>query len=627
MVSSLPMHLNSEAGCHGGERSHIWFGSGFYPAEDDGVHPFRWMARRGVLRFRPAAAPRYLELHVLSELYDLSQTLTVEIGDASAEVALVRGWNRLSAAVPAGASHAVLTANGLFPRVHYPRDTRDLAVRVRDVELRGSEARHRATVAQHANDTANLEEMIAGASELRSTPPVLGIDLYGRCNVKPPCVFCEWDAMKALEGDNARRPFTLDTLAAMGPFFDNAASLVNCSIGEPFMLRTLCELLDAIGETGTSVEMSTNGQILTDDIVASLVGRDIHLYVSLDAARPETYARLRNDRLPRIIANLRTLVEAKGGRGRRPFVYLVFMPMRANAGELDAFVELCADLDVDRLVLRPLNDSGAVDLRWDRGGYRFDYQQELLPFAELVRISGRAEVLCRRLGVPLSNQLDFGSAASDEFSALFDEGRRQADTVAGPAPTRARADGGARPQHPAAPPEDLPPEPELAPLGEGAALAEDLGQPLWPACTEPWRNLYILRRGVLPCCYGGAPIASMDDFAAAWNGAAIRAIRTDLLRGRFNDYCLRSPACPIVRKREHAGTLPTAARVLLPARRAWIRMNRVSGGVPSRLLAPFKWVAVRAYRSLREPRYAVHHTKRLLGLGDAPLWRATGRDD
>ena len=42
------------------------------------------------------------------------------------------------------------------------------------------------------------------------------------------------------------------------------------------------------------------------------------------------------------------------------------MPMRVNVRELEAFVRICADLRVDRLVLRPLNDSPGVTLKWEK---------------------------------------------------------------------------------------------------------------------------------------------------------------------------------------------------------------------------------------------------------------------
>jgi MoaA/NifB/PqqE/SkfB family radical SAM enzyme len=68
-----------------------------------------------------------------------------------------------------------------------------------------------------------------------------------------------------------------------------------------------------------------------------------------------------------------------------PHVYLVFMPMKANLHEVDAFVRLVADLGADRLLLRPLNRSEGADLTWDRGGYRFVYSEEILPFEEMRR--------------------------------------------------------------------------------------------------------------------------------------------------------------------------------------------------------------------------------------------------
>ena len=101
----------------------------------------------------------------------------------------------------------------------------------------------------------------------------LGIDLHGACNVKPPCVYCEWDFTKALEGEQVDTPFTLETLKDFGPFFDNAESLVNCSIGEPFMMKPIDDLFDAFDRGGKVLEMTTNGQILTDRNIQKLIGR------------------------------------------------------------------------------------------------------------------------------------------------------------------------------------------------------------------------------------------------------------------------------------------------------------------------------------------------------------------
>lgn len=551
--------------------------AGVYAIELDGIDPFRWMGQRAVLELEPSDRPQFLELEVMSEFFDLAQHLEITAGGKRHVFPLVHGWGPVSCAVPAEADTAELTAEVLLPSELHAGDPRQLAIRVRPPLLHSDAARHSAVLARHENEVLNQREMIDGRSVLRSTPPSLGIDIHGECNVKPPCVYCEWDAMKTLEGDQAGRAVGPDALAGYGEFFTNASQLVNCSIGEPFMLRQLDAILQMCSEHGKALEMSTNGQILTDRNIERLLGRNIRLYISLDAATPETYAKLRNDTLPRILANIQRLVAAKGGRGRLPYVYLVFMPMTVNRHELDQFVRLCAELDVDQLVLRPLNASEGVDLTWERSGYRFVYHREILPLPELIRLSGRADELCRRWEVPLSNQLDFGKATRDMFAALFEQGRLGVDA------------GQDTPRQMAAPSppdqEDEPVPPPLAdPSDSTAGARSTLGSERWPVCTEPWRNLYILRRGIMPCCYGGQPLADMDNFREAWNGPTLQAIRSKLAQGRFHSYCLRTSSCPIVRKDEGAGGLPFAQAVWRSFYRLRRRFDRIAGGVPRKVV-------------------------------------------
>ena len=371
--------------------------------------------------------------------------------------------------------------------------------------------------------------------------------MHGACNVKPPCVYCGWDMAKAQEKDNVEAPFNLDTLADYGPFFENAASLVNCSIGEPFMMKDFDALLDRFADRNKAVEISTNGQILTDWNIGRLVGRRIELYVSLDAATAATYAKLRNDTFDRILGNLRRLIEAKGGRGGLPRVHLVFMPMQVNRHELDQFVDLCADLDADSFVLRPLNEIGD-ELDWTRAGHRFIYSRERLDFDTLVRLSACAAALCRRRGVPFSNQLDFGGEMAPIFRQAFDEAVRQ-DGEPPVAAVETGGDPGLRGG--AAGPEPAPPRESDA---ETAAGEDDgsLGEGRVPACPEPWKSLYVLRRGVLPCCYGARPLAAMGEYRETWNAPILQDIRRHIARGEFHEYCLGSQSCPIVRKSRYA---------------------------------------------------------------------------
>jgi radical SAM family protein len=571
--------LESPLGAYARSAREVRYEAGFHGVEVEDGLAFRWMSRRGVLRIPPHASERYLELQVCCQLLDLGQRLTSTVGPGVREHPLVGGWNVVSVSVPPGADTVILEANRLLPDERHPNDPRPLAVQVRWPLLHAEAARHGHVTRQQDNRVVNLSEMLQGAVRLESTPWKLGIDIQGSCNVKPPCVYCAWDMAKAREGANVDVPFNLQTLRAYGPLFDNAAELVNCSIGEPFMMREIDALLDEFGSRGKLLELTTNGQILTDTNIRKLLGRNVHLYISLDAATPQTYARLRNDTFERLTANIRRLVQAKGGPGRLPLVYLVFMPMRANVHEVDAFVELSAKLEADRLVLRPVNASEGVDLVWDRAGYRFDYQKELLPFDELVRVSGRVAELCRRYGVALSDQMDFGGGMEAGFTALFEEGRRRAAALAvGPRP---------RPRRPAmsGTPSAAPVAPEPARNLEPAEpAAERSGAPpaRLPLCTEPWSSLYVLRRGTLPCCYGGPSLAPMQGFAEAWNSPLMQELRSELRDGRFHRYCFDSPDCPLVRKAEESGSLSVSQHTLLRARRLLARGRRAGFGWPGR---------------------------------------------
>jgi MoaA/NifB/PqqE/SkfB family radical SAM enzyme len=545
----------------------VSIGDGFHEVEHDELHRFRWMQLAGDLHIESVDATRFLELWVFSAFKDLSQVLRITGDGWQEERILPSGWARISVPVGRMTRQIRLAVNKPLPRDLHPDDARILAIRVREGAFVHQDVeRHERIDAQFGNQILNRREMLAGKTVLESTPTTLGIDMYGVCNVKPPCVYCDWDTSKEMEGAMVEVPFTRETLDEWGELFSGAHNLVNCSIGEPFMMKNFDELLDIFGDRGKALEMTTNGQILTDRNIEKLLDRDIDLYISLDAATAETYARLRNDTFEKILVNLRRLIRAKGGREGLPRVHLVFMPMRCNVDELEAFIDLCADLEVDRLVLRPLNFSEGISLKWEREGYVFDYPQELLPFEQLIEVSRRAARLCRLKGLPLSDQMDFGGS----LEVMFGEADSQPET-------QDRGETVA-PQVVSSAAEEVSTEEtrERVSLGE-----EDL-----PACTEPWSSLYILRRGIHPCCYGGHPIAAMDEFDQAWNSKTVQEIRGALAAGKFHRYCLRSPACPIVRKDSHAGVLPGAQTAFLKGREALQRVDRRLGGLPARIYRP-----------------------------------------
>ncbi len=128
--------------------------------------------------------------------------------------------------------------------------------------------------------------------------------------------------------------------------------------------------------------------------------------------------------------------------------------------------------------------------------------------------------------------------------------------------------------------------------GEPRPPAEDdLGQAGLPLCREPWENYYILRRGILPCCYGNPIIGQMPEYAEVWNSAKLQEIRHYLSQGKLSPYCLDSPGCPIVQRilaRNEKN--PREAAANLPRGRAALRIiNRLFFRLPGKLWRAWKY--------------------------------------
>lgn len=405
------------------------YGEGWYGWEYDKVFAFRWMSSQARVLLPEAVVRdfRYLVFPVFSEYADFHQRLTATVdGRRAADLPLLFQWAIYSldlwGATPGGTPGAASSAAGgrgeirfglnkIFPEKYHPGDGRELGVRVGVFDFHNDPQRHEDFLFFHRNAQLNFQEMMAGKSQLSSYPLNLGIDLYGKCNIKPPCVYCLWDRMKVMEGGQADLVIDDRTLESYGPFFKSARNLVNCSFGEPLLHPRFREILEAIGRHGKFLELSTNGQAFTERTVRALVGKRVYLYVSLDAATPETYAKIRNDRWADIIPNLELLSRERKKAGNFPKLFMVFMPMRVNRQDLEPYFQLCQRLEADSLVLRPLLYLWNPKIEADRGGYHFDYKKEMLSREETEEIIRESERLSKQYGVPLANQFNFGKFA------------------------------------------------------------------------------------------------------------------------------------------------------------------------------------------------------------------------
>jgi MoaA/NifB/PqqE/SkfB family radical SAM enzyme len=507
------------------------FGEGWHWPEPDVLFPFRWMGKESVLSISKErlASFAYLSFNLYSHFVDGSQVVTIESGGIElASLPVLHTWNlyelpiheAIKTAAEGSSVSFRFTLNKIYPKKYYPQDGRELGIMASSFRLHNDSALHESVSAQYQNILLNLHEALEGKEIVSSYPSNLGIDLYGRCTMNPPCVYCHWETNKQNEGKFTDIVVDENTLSAYGGFFKFSKTLINCSIGEPMLHPRLRQILDAFERQGKFLELSTNGQALTERNISALAGKKIYLYVSLDAATKETYAKIRNDHFERVVQQLHALNRERKAKGNWPKLFMVFMPMRVNREDLEKYFILCREVDAEYLILRPLFHIGDAEIIKERGGYRFNYREEMLRPEEREEVFRQSVEYSKKYGVFVLNQFYFGQILENlPENVEQQEKALQAEL------------GGAGKEEQGAEAED-----------------SDLGVSRLPLCLEPWRNYYILRRGIIPCCYGSEPIASMDRFEEVWNSPKLQSIRRHLRERTFDDYCLQSLTCPIVQR-------------------------------------------------------------------------------
>jgi MoaA/NifB/PqqE/SkfB family radical SAM enzyme len=257
-------------------------------------------------------------------------------------------------------------------------------------------------------------------------------------------------------------------------------------IGEPLLNPNLPRFVAHLKERGAHVLFNTNAVLLDERRGDALreVGLD-ELRISLDAATPALYHKLRGiDKFNLIVANLRAFIARHGG-GQRPRVSLWFVGMQENLHELPDFVRLAAELGVPEVYLQRLVYFG--------GGENLDDGTTMVPEQSLF---GTLEQRQARL-------IEDCEALATGLGLTF------------------RASGATTPH-------------------ESVAVK---GAHPWQGCYRPWALMYITATGTaLPCCI--APFATTDyqqimlgnvferPLAEVWNDRPYQELRAAVLGER-----------------------------------------------------------------------------------------------
>src|SRR3954451_16708033 len=190
-------------------------------------------------------------------------------------------------------------------------------------------------------------------------PQHLQVEVSGACNLRcRMCLVRYAPAIGRREGALAYEDY-LELVDAL----PGLRRLTLQGLGEPLLSPHLLDMIRHAAARGVHVGFNTNGVLLTRPVARELVAAGTgHVHVSLDGASAASYEDVRHGtalaprpgQFKRVVANLRGLLAARGDAGR-PRVVLVFVAMRRNVGQLEALVDLAAELGGDEVGVQTLS--------------------------------------------------------------------------------------------------------------------------------------------------------------------------------------------------------------------------------------------------------------------------------
>jgi sulfatase maturation enzyme AslB (radical SAM superfamily) len=252
------------------------------------------------------------------------------------------------------------------------------------------------------NDVLALAEYEAGVFKVHSTPRLLTLETSSRCNLR--CVMCPHSI------NGVQRPKHMDTelMMRMEKFIRQASSIQLHGIGEPLASPAFWDSLQLIPESCDS-SINTNMTVLDERRLGKLVASHLRaVNVSLDAARPETYLRIRGFSFTEVTNNIRRFVEARRVSGKTfPLLYMNMTLMRSNIEEVVEFLDLAKDIGANGVFLWHINrmpEEQMAAYKQEREGWLFDYSAEgLWNFPELSNeYLHKAEMHAKKIGMPLT---------------------------------------------------------------------------------------------------------------------------------------------------------------------------------------------------------------------------------
>jgi molybdenum cofactor biosynthesis enzyme MoaA len=150
-------------------------------------------------------------------------------------------------------------------------------------------------------------------------------------------------------------------------------------ISEFFIDSDFFRLVQLSGQHGVRLLLNTNGSVCTPKHIECLTSYPARLQInfSVDAATPETFARIRGWDFWRVLRNVRSYMQALASREHSTWSTLSYVILRSNLHEMVPFMYLASALGVNGVNFYRLHEYEGLDYTIPtKDGGTFDYRDE-----------------------------------------------------------------------------------------------------------------------------------------------------------------------------------------------------------------------------------------------------------